>query len=59
MSWPNITSTACTSMTPGTNCGIGSICTLNSQCAPGGCCGYKLPVNYFYEAPPLYIQYAG
>jgi len=43
----------------GTNCGIGSICTLNSQCAPGGCCGYKLPVNYFYEAPPLYIQYAG
>ena len=35
---PTITSSPCAS---GINCVIGGVCTANSQCSSGGCCGYK------------------
>ena len=36
--FPTITSSPCAS---GINCVIGGVCTANSQCSSGGCCGYK------------------
>lgn len=54
--FPTITSSTCAS---GNNCAIGAVCTANSQCLSGKCCGYKYNFSNIQNTTLLYqVLYA-